>query len=100
MTKHLTIVLKEMCKRVGADFDSIDFKSDDTKGSELWFHLYEWNLKEEYDFNRWFYKYLSSNTEAREELMEQPSKNARILDGFVNMFVFTYGWAYSKDVTN
>ena len=78
-----------MCRRVGADFERIDFKSPD------WFAEYTWTLSQEEDYKKWFVEYLKSNAEARENLMEIKSTNPRFLEGCAREFVFDYGWKYA-----
>ena len=82
--KYLKKVLKEMCKRVGADYDKIDFKKDD------WFSKYEWTEKEQDNFEGWLVGYLQRNKKAREKMMNIPAKafSKKIA---VN-FIFAYGW--------
>jgi hypothetical protein len=82
--KHLEIVLKEMCSRVGADYDYIDFKK------EQWFWDYKWTQEQETNFKRWFVNYLVSNKEAKKELMQFPSITK--VEKFANFFVTNYGW--------
>jgi hypothetical protein len=65
--KHLTIILKEMCQRVGADFNKIDFKKKD------WQETYQWTEKKQEDFKRWLIDYLYKNKEAIKEFCRYPS---------------------------
>ena len=86
MNKYLRTILKEMSKRVDADFDSLEFTNPD------WFRQCEWTEEEQNEFNKWLIKYLRDNTKARNELMSIPSKNKVFLQKFADSFSFNYGW--------
>jgi hypothetical protein len=86
MNKYLKIILTEMCQAVGADFDKIDFKS------ENWFWKYTWTTQAENDFIDWLVNYLVKTKEARQMLMAFPSKNPRDIKNAANQFVMNYGW--------
>jgi len=86
MSPYLSKILKEMCRRVRTNFDSINFKKRD------WYLKKEWTIKEEEKFNKWLVKYLSKNIKARQELMTIPSKSKIFLQKFVETFSFSYGW--------
>lgn len=85
MNEYLKIILKEMCKRVGADYDKIDFKS---KG---WFRKYSWREKDEEDFKQWLIEFLNKNKKAKQELMRLHSHKS-FYEKFANQFLFNYGW--------
>ena len=91
MSKHLGIVFKEMCKRVGADYRKVDV----TK--EGWFSEYKWTEKEQEDFKKWMVDYLYNNTEARHELLEIPFRAKKAIKKAVDWFIFDYGWAYKDE---
>lgn len=84
--KHLTIILKEMCKRVGVKFDDIDF--DDPE----WYMKHSWTTKEMDDFIQWLADYLYNNTEARKEVMRIPKRTKKDTKKVAQFFVFDYGW--------
>lgn len=90
--KHLTIVLKEMCKRVKAPYSKIDFSSDD------WFRQYEWTEEQEKDFFKWLVDYLHTNKEAREEITYSYIKTKKELKKVVDFFIMMYGWKTKKDI--
>ena len=52
MNSTLEIIIKEMCKRAGADFNSMDFHAHN------WFHEYEWTELEEWKFKNWLICFL------------------------------------------
>lgn len=85
---YLEEIIREMCKRVGANFDDIIFKDKEN----LWFHKYEWIEEEQKDFENWLVDFFRANKGAREELMETPSKDKKIIEGTVRMFILNYGW--------
>lgn len=86
MEKHITIILKEMCNRVGQDFHDVNFKSKD------WFQKNTWSEKEQENFSKWLEDYLYNNKEAREELMALSHKNRKSIRIVVGWFMLNYGW--------
>ena len=94
LPENLEFIIKEMFKRVGADYDSADLEDPD------WFRKHTWTKEEQEQFSLWLKQYLKNNKEAREELMKVPTANKRHIDKFVNMFVFNYGWMLKEDDTN
>jgi len=84
--KHLIIILTEMCKRVGTDFNKINFKK------ERWFMEYSWTQEQEDDFTNWFSEYLYKNKEARQEFLSYPIKDKKRCIQAAKEFVFNYGW--------
>lgn len=88
--KHLKHILKEQCKRVGADFNKLDFSKED------WFEKYTWTEEEENNFKQWMMNYLKENKDARQDLMRVPSTNPIIIRGFTTSFILFCGWKYDK----
>lgn len=88
---YLSYILKEMCKKVGADFNKINFKE------EGWFSEYEWTIEEEAEFIKWMIDYLYRTTDARKELLKFNTKNKKLLERTVKGFILNYGWKYKKD---
>ena len=86
MNEYLINILKEMCLRVGAYYDKIDFKSND------WYLQYFWNEEEEKDFVNWLSDYLYNNTKARNSLVTFPRKNKKETRKVAEEFVWNYGW--------
>ena len=86
MSKYLVVILKEMCKRVGADFEKMDFKKDN------WFHDFIWSDKEEQDFIDWLAGYLEKNKEARYDVMAFPRSDKKMFKKCAGSFAFNYGW--------
>jgi len=81
---HTTQVLKEMCKRVGADYDTIDFSQDG------WYLDHEWTIDEEKDFINWLadkmvkWKYVSKKGFGKYTPKYQAEKA-----------IWGYSWKYS-----
>lgn len=86
-SKYLKAILTEMCKRVKAKYDSINFKA------ESWFSSRSWTEKEQDDFELWLVDYMHKNEEARMELMERPRADKRDLKKFAKAFTFFCGWS-------
>ena len=87
MKDKLLDVLKEMCKRVNADYNKMDFKKPN------WFLDYSWTEEEEKEFSGWLIKQLNRDEELRQELMDNFSwKDEKRLKKVADEFVFNYGW--------
>jgi len=85
--RYLIRILKEMCKRVSANYDEIDF----TK--ELWFMKYEWSKEEEQSFINWLADYLYKNKEARQVIVfSSYNKTKKYMKKVAEEFTFNYGW--------
>lgn len=88
--KYLKHIMKEMCRRVGADYDSIDFSEPN------WYNKYEWTEQESDDFVDWLSKFFIKNKEARLDILDTESTNKKLIDEFCKMFAFNYGWRFKK----
>lgn len=86
MEKYVKIVMKEMCKRAGANYNKIDFKAPG------WYQVFTWTQEEEDGFVNWLIKYASENKEFRQITMAFPSKKLKDLKKFAEQFVSNYGW--------
>lgn len=89
--KHLTIILKEMCKRVEASHKDINFQEDG------WFRKYEWTEEQEQNFVKWMVEYLYTNKEAREEITYSYIKTKKELKKVADFFTMMYGWKIKND---
>ena len=91
MTEGLKLVLKEMCKRVGTNFNSVDFKDPN------WYNQYSWSMDEETNFIEWLANALMTNKTVRMDLLVYPShltyNKARKA---AKEFVLNYGWRYPR----
>lgn len=90
-SESLQEVLKEMCNRVGADYDSIDFSD------ERWYNKYEWTVQEQKQFQKWLVDYLYKNAKARKEIMNHSIKRKSYLEKVATEFTFRYGWSFAKN---
>ena len=84
---YFTDVLKEMCSRVGVEFEDIDFDKDE------WYLDHEWTQDEQEDFIRWFAKFLR-NKGVRTEITKYPSllNNYVKREQFARQFLTEFGW--------
>lgn len=89
MTKHLKIILEEMCKRVGAEFSVVNSQDD-------WYMLYQWTKKQQENYENWLTNYLLNSKEARKELLTIPYKNKKVVEGVARHFVDNYGWKINE----
>ena len=90
-SESLQAVLREMCTRVGADYDSTDFSNPE------WYTKYEWTEQEENQFEDWIVNYLYKNTKARREIMNSQIKKKSYLKKVAREFTFQYGWSFVKE---
>jgi len=84
--EYLIIILKEMCKRVGAKFKDVDF------GSNRWYVDYQWTEEEQSDFKTWLADYLYKTREARQELTTIWNNTKKRCRDAASFFIFNYGW--------
>jgi hypothetical protein len=90
MNKYLQEILKEMCKRVGADFKKIDVKKD------RWYTEYSWTEAEEKEFKKWMVNYLKTNKKALNELYGRNRVTTAWAKSATEWFLFNYGWISSS----
>jgi len=83
----LVKVLKEMCSRVGADYDSIDFKE------EKWFYKHTWTRDKEKSFEDWLMT--NKDPEINKDLGLSKAKYMR--ERQVLMFTRNYGWKLTNE---
>lgn len=88
---YFSDVLKEMCSRVGADYDSVDFQKDG------WYLDHTWTTEEQEDFVSWFAAFLK-NTGPRTEMCKYPQlvKTTEERKRFARKFISEFGWLISK----
>ena len=89
MNKYAEEILKKQCEIVGADYNSIDFNED------RWFMKHEWNKHTESEFCDWLSNYLHNNREARNTIMNHPTRRKIQRDATSKAWCFQYGWKYS-----
>lgn len=53
--EHSQEILKEMCKRVGVDYDTFDFSKKD------WYWEHQWSAEQEENFRVWLGKFLKKH---------------------------------------
>lgn len=88
---ELEPILREMCRRVGADYDSIDFVDSS------WYLGHAWTEEEANEFIKWLGEYFYQNTRARQALFRIPRKTKKRCMDAAKEFEFRYGWKI-KDV--
>ena len=84
-------VLREMCRRVGARYEDIDFSDP------AWFLKYEWTESEEEDFINWLTKELALDAQLRKDLMRYPTTRRKLLRRFAELFAANFGWRLKED---
>lgn len=90
--KSMDFILTKMCKSVGCDFATFDFKK------ENWYWKYEWTEKQETEFKNWLADYLYKNPKARKEIMAFASfyKTKAKCTEWAMRFTSWYGWKTKK----
>lgn len=83
--RYIDIILKRMCKAVGADFNKIDFQKDG------WYKKYSWTSKQSAKFWKWFAEYLYTNKKATCELYGRAMSKKACKEA-VHWFNLMYGW--------
>ena len=92
---HTKIIMKEMCKRVGADFQKIDFLK------EGWYRQYQWSEEEQDDFKKWLIQYWKKTPKARQEILSFPNLiDNNILEKAASLFLLDFGWMLKPIPTN
>jgi len=80
-------ILKKMCKIVGADYNTMDFRSPD------WFNKHSWTTKEEDRFFEWLAKYFFEHWDAVSEIFKYVGcKNKKNARKYSLAFVANYRW--------
>ena len=90
--EHTTIILKEMCSRVNADYDKVPFGDEEM----LYFDRYEWNDEQQKEFKIWLANYLYTNTKARKEIMSISHKNKKRCQNAAEIFNSWHGWRSAR----
>ena len=85
MPEELKTILNEMCSRVNANPEEIDFKSSD------WYLKYTWTEEEQDDFIKWLADFLHTNNKAR-KLFNIIGKSKKRCKHGAMLFVSNYGW--------
>ena len=90
MNKETEIIFKEMCTRVGADYEQIDFQE------EKWFYKYQWTQTEEEDFKNWLSEHIYNLPIKRLRLLTKfphiIRKRKKQSRKFATELVDNYGW--------
>jgi len=87
----LEYIFREMCSRVGADFDKLDMEKED------WADDHSWKIEDEIEFQVWLYNHLSNNPIALEAVSELPYINSDKVAKIVRNFCLFYGWAIESE---
>ena len=85
MPEELKTILNEMCSRVGANPEEIDFKSSD------WYLKYTWTEEEQADFIKWLADFLHTNNKAR-KLFNIIGSSKKSCNHGAMLFNLYYGW--------
>jgi hypothetical protein len=59
-SESLQEILRELCRRVGADPEALDYGPKETIEEE-WFSLYSWTEEDEQNFMKWLEAYVYKN---------------------------------------
>lgn len=90
MEEYLKIILKEMCNRVGAPYEEMDFHES------FWFTKYRWTTQQEDDFVKWLTDLLYNNKDIRKAFFQNNIRTKTHCKRGAKAFVFNYGWSYTQ----
>lgn len=90
LSKHLEIILSEMCQRVGVTLDDINTLEKN------WYQEYRWTEEEQEDFENWLADYFYKNPEAQREMLTLPYRNKKYLKAAAKEFTFDFGWSFKN----
>jgi len=93
MKPELIYILNEMCNRVNADYDSINFQEQN------WFYKHTWGKHEELDFVKWLADHLYNHGQTR-KMFTLCRKNKKDTLRAASNFVFNFGWKIDYDEPN
>lgn len=82
-SKGLIKVLTEMCNRVGADYEKVNFSKD------FWYTDFEWTREEEIEFQKWLAH--TTDSEIIYDFFGRKVSQKR-KDQMAEYFVNVYGW--------
>ena len=82
----LKIIMTEMCNRVNADYNTLDFKDNDNP----YFMKYSWTEKEQDNFKDWMIKLFKENKNYYKLFVAFPRITK--IEKAVNFFVDNHGW--------
>ena len=90
MNPQIKVVLTEMFKKVGLEFEEEFVKENG------WYLKHTWSNETEDEFRKWFINYLYKNVQARKEIMATPRKDKTRITRVVEEFIWNYGWKVSE----
>jgi hypothetical protein len=91
ITPHLQIIIDHMCKHIGVNPETVNFKDP------FWYNTHEWTFAQEREFFDWMVDYLMKNKDAVKEIMFFPASRKKSIERFVHQFILNYGWKYKYD---
>lgn len=83
MHEYIETALKEMCSRVNAKYEDVDFQEN------WWFMNYSWTKEQEDDYLKWLTNYLKP-IKVRSVFTDFPRIYKE--DKVASWFVLNYGW--------
>lgn len=94
--KYLVEIVKEMCKRVGADPEIVGWKDD--PNHDHWYWRYTWTKAEEDRFIFWLADYFKTNRDARADLSISGGRisTKKYCQKMAEEFVWNWGWKVEK----
>ena len=88
--KQFSKIMKEMCKRVGANYLKINFNE------EGWQSKYTWSDEDRQKFKKWVYKFIHENKELGKEVESLDPFNTNSCEEHAVYFVYDFGWDLDK----
>jgi hypothetical protein len=103
MNPEIERIVREMCRRVGADFDTLDFEEEGKYDSDKkewikkpWYMQHEWTLEEEADFKVWLMEELKHPSVKNAVGCVATDKQSRKTAAM--WFLVSHGWSTKNEV--
>lgn len=90
--EHSQIIMRKLCKAVGADYDTFDFSQKE------WFRQHEWTQGEEDSFVLWLADFLEDNKYVKKGAKSRHGQ--RLAEYESSKFVMNVGWKTATCDTN
>ena len=91
---NIALVLWKMFEFAGINVDEVELFSEpnkDWQSDALYFDKYSWTEAQEEEFKNWLYTQLWKDIQLRRSIMSMPIRKKKIIDKFIDQFVFNYG---------
>ncbi len=93
LSRSVCKLLRKMCKMVGADYYTTDFKAD------TWYWNHTWTPNQERAFREWMIDELVLSTDMQKDLFRTTTKRTlKWIEQAADEWIWNYGWKVEEDV--